>query len=35
VYAFTTAITRSMRFGAMPEPVTAPPLVAFDDVTNG
>ena len=35
VYALTTAMTRSMRFGAMPEPVTAPPLVALDDVTNG
>ena len=35
VYALTMPMTRSMRFGAMPEPVTAPPDVAFDEVTNG
>ena len=30
-----TAMTRSTRVGGMPEPVQAPPAVAFDDVTNG
>ena len=29
------AITRSMRVGGMPEPVHAPPAVAFEEVTNG
>ena len=28
-------MTRSTLVGAMPEPVHAPPAVAFDDVTNG
>ena len=35
VYALTTAMTRSMRVGGMPEPVHAPPAVGLDDVTNG
>src|SRR5690554_2968295 len=35
VYALTTPITRSNRFGATPEPVAAPPEVADDEVTNG
>ena len=35
VYAFTTAMTRSKRLGATPDPVAAPPDVAFEDVTNG
>ena len=30
-----TPITESIRVGPMPEPVTAPPAVALDDVTNG
>ena len=34
-YAFAMPMTRSIRFGAMPEPVAAPPDVAFDDVTKG
>ena len=35
VYALTMPITRSMRFGPMPEPVAAPPAVEFEEVTNG
>ena len=35
VYALTTAMMRSIRFGPMPEPVTAPPEVALEEVTNG
>src|SRR3954468_5803410 len=35
VYAFTTAIPRSKRLGATPDPVAAPPLVALLLVTNG
>ena len=34
-YALAIAMTRSTRVGAIPEPVHAPPDVAFDDVTNG
>ena len=30
-----TPITRSKRFGAIPEPVAAPPDVGDDEVTNG
>jgi len=35
VYALATPITRSMRFGAIPEPVHMPPAVVFDEVTYG
>ena len=35
VYALTTAMTRSTRFGATPLPVQAPPEVALELVTNG
>ena len=34
-YAFATPITRSIRVGPTPEPVHAPPAVAFDEVTKG
>src|SRR3954454_6284918 len=35
VYALTMPTIRSRRFGATPDPVAAPPLVAEEDVTNG
>src|SRR3954465_7105706 len=35
VYAFRIPITRSKGLGATPEPVAAPPLVAFEEVTKG
>ncbi len=30
-----TAMTRSIRVGGTPEPVQAPPEVAFEEVTKG
>ena len=34
-YAFVIPITELMRFGAIPVPITAPPEVALEEVTNG
>src|SRR5205814_10126302 len=34
-YALVTPMTRSVAVGATPVPMTAPPEVALDDVTNG
>src|SRR6201995_3343842 len=35
VYPFAIAITPLIRVGGMPDPVQAPPAVAFEEVTNG
>src|SRR5262249_3303400 len=34
-YALVMPMTESIAFGATPVPITAPPEVALDDVTNG